>query len=196
MADGVHHGVTRRDVLAKGAVAAGFVWSAPAIRSVRALQAEGTPPRTTTTSTPTVTTYTFAGRFPEVPFSGIAAPDCFALSEFVANANLSTLGDSSIAVTFCAGEPSDPGPPFAVKSGTFALSADGGSVSGTVTGGSVGPIAQQSASVHLDIAITAGTDQFAGASGTATIDAVFRVDNSIGLIVIQGEIEGTFDARS
>ena len=52
MADDERSGVTRHDVLAHGAIAAGLVWATPVVRSVRSFGAAGTPePPTSTTPT-------------------------------------------------------------------------------------------------------------------------------------------------
>jgi hypothetical protein len=48
---GTHNRLTRRDAIRGTAVAAGLVWSAPAVKSVRTLGTVGTPPPETTTST-------------------------------------------------------------------------------------------------------------------------------------------------
>jgi hypothetical protein len=49
-------GVARRKFLARSAVAAGLVWTSPAVRSVRLGQADGTPPPNSTSWITTVET--------------------------------------------------------------------------------------------------------------------------------------------
>jgi hypothetical protein len=182
--------LTRRQAIERTALAAGFVWSAPAIRSVQRLTAPGTPPPSSSSSVPTTTTYTFAGSFPDTTYTvNPGGPGCFGFTTFDFTADLTTLGVSNGSVEFCV-EYSGSGDIFPIVSGSFALSNADGSISGQVSGGQIGPqiVSGFSTALHMDISVAAGTGLFAGATGTAVIDGVLLVTNHM-----TGDVSGTFD---
>jgi len=166
----------------------------PAIRSVRRLTAVGTPPPSSSSSVPTTTTYTFSGPIPGTTYALLPPGACFSRNSFTFVTDLSSLGQSSVSVDICFGQPI--GLQVPVNSGTFSLSAAQGSISGILTGGITGPVDPQNPQnpvpAHIDIAITAGDGAFADATGTAAIDAQFQLL----LFVISGGISGTFDVPS
>jgi hypothetical protein len=188
-------GITRRQMITRGALSVGFVWSTPVIHTVRLGTAPGTPPPETTTSSPTSTVIAFGGEIPRSPWTyDDTVPGCFAFTTFTFATDLSTLGESTVAVEFCTGI--NP-PTFPVSSGTFSLSAGDGSLNGVVSGGQVGPLVRLDPftnALHLDITITGGTGAFGQATGTATIDGFLETDANVAPaapIAVYGQTSGT-----
>jgi hypothetical protein len=177
--------VTRRRLLEGGAVAAGLVWSAPAVRSVRLLDANGTPPPSSTTSTgttPPMTTFDLVGSFADA----IVAFDDPRLTfdDFVV-LFAAPIGTSTMSLQVVVQRELDIG--FLFIGGTFLIVAANGEISGEVTGGSA---TAADLRYQADLSITAGQGAFAGASGSATIFG------SIIFSEASGDVLGTFTVPS
>jgi hypothetical protein len=166
MTDGVHHGVTRRDVLAKGAVVAGFAWSAPTIRSVRRLGTPGTPEPPTSTTGPMGRTIAFSGDL-SGSFRPIEDAACPPTPQFVSvlfdlSGTLTNIGESIVLLDVCGVASFEEMPPFPIVGDTFSLQAPTGSLGGTIRG------LFQFRDFSIDITITGGSGAFAGARGFAS----------------------------
>jgi hypothetical protein len=187
-------GMERRKFLERGVMAAGLVWTTPVIRSVGRLGARGTPPPSSaSSSTPTVSTYTFAGSFPDTTYTvNAGGPGCFGFVTFDFTADLTTLGVSNGSVEFCVGNLGSDIFPI-LSGGSFALSNADGSISGQISGGQVGPqiVSGFSTALHTDISVAGGTGLFGGATGTAVIDGVLLITDQM-----TGDISGTFEVPS
>jgi hypothetical protein len=165
-------GMNRRQMIERGALAAGFVWSAPAIRTARALGAPvGSPVPTTTSSTPQLTLYRLDAPIDGWGAGGADVPDCPATEglRWTFTSVPPDLGSIAIVVDFCG--PLNLAQPFGPY--PFTLQASAGSVSGTITG--LFTIQQPPPPLgavvfHFDLVIATGTAAFAGATGNAAID--------------------------
>jgi hypothetical protein len=155
--------LSRRRVLRGGAVAAtaGFVWSTPVVRSFAISGAAGSPPPTSTVSTPPTTYYELDGSF-EGPFTRVPPPDeCDA--RFSAAVNFAALGAATIGVSFDLVTPTtvQSCADFSIETANGTLA---GALHGTANGTFAGPFTIQFTGV-----VTSGTGQFAGATGTLEI---------------------------
>ena len=200
MADDQHSGVTRRRVLAQGAMAAGVVWSTPVVRSVSRLGAVGTPAPPTSDTEPSVTHYSFAGSVGGRDIDRTNGPCTFNVV-VTFTAELSTLGTTDGRFELCV----EVGQPLTFEaSGTALLSAAGGTVAGTAVGNLVvhnGPSMESPplTDVHLTMTIAGGTGTFEGAVGTALYDdreQLTGTDPEHLFVVFSGELSGSFDVPS
>ena len=186
MADDERSRLSRRNVLAHGAIAAGLVWSKPVVRSVGRLGAVGTPePPTSATNPPTSTTYTFGGpsegTFVNLPQT---EPGCVLNGEFDFPTNVDGVGPATVAENICVNNPAGP---VVLLSGSFTLTANGGTFVGTFTG-TAGPPDGSGAPAHHDITITTGTGIFAGATGTATLDGTGPSQFPVVALTLSGSV--------
>jgi hypothetical protein len=173
--------VTRRKLLRGGAVAAGLVWSAPAIRSVRPLDVAGSPPPSSTTSTvtaPPPTTFELVGSFSDA--STVLSDSTLTFDDFIVPF-VAPIGTSTMSLQILVQPELDIG--FLFIGGTFLIVAASGEISGEVIGGSA---TAANLAYQADLSITAGQGLFAGATGSATISG------SIAFGTASGDIIGTF----
>ncbi len=177
-------GPTRRQVIERGALAAGLVWATPALRSVRVLQATGTPPPATTSNPPPPTVITFSGIVNTSQGGLDDAPDCpgFVLDVF-GSADLDPIGPTQLALQPCFMFPPDAQNTYhPAGAGHFVLTPSGGTITGTVAG-PLGPTtAQQSLAIDWTLHVTGGTGTYAGATGTGTF---------VGELIDIGQAQGT-----
>ena len=182
----------RREVLRHGAVVAGLVWSAPTLRSVSRLAATGSPPPTSTPTTTTSMQVSFAGTVPRT-LLGPGTGACFGAigtAAFNVTTELSSLGRCTLAFDMCLfeGQTND----VLIGDGTFLITAAGGAIGGSIDSGvirSVPPLPTDQP-MQFDMTITSGTNQFAGATGTAEFVGVATPgppDNTV-----SGEVTGSF----
>ena len=178
--------IRRRDIL-RGGAAAGLIWSAPTVRHAQVRASDGSPPPASTTTLPTTTTtprepvtYEFAGEFGGVDIHQVPAPPIpFQCQDnilfrrwFQFLADLGPLGLSGVTVVYCL-RPINSFV-FEVAGGGFQLTNADGSFSarGTLTGTFETNVSRFSQVLHVEIDVTTGTGLFAGASGTAVVDAI------------------------
>ena len=181
-----HHRVTRRAVIRSTVVAAGLVWTAPAIPTVKPLDPTGTPPPTSSSSTtPTSTTYTFGGPIQIAVRASAPQTGCELSADTEYQTSVVGIGLATVTEHYCVNRA--PGNQFGVI-GPFTLSVSGGSLLGTVDG--IYAFQFPPFPFHSDITITSGTGIFAGAVGSAVVDGN---GNNNFPSVITGEIAGTFD---
>jgi hypothetical protein len=193
--------VSRRRAIQSAAVAAGFVWSAPAVRSVQRLTADvGTPPPgSSTTGAPTVTRYTFSGEVTERTNTPSAAGSpCIIGTVATFTAEPTAIGTVSGLFRLCLVQLPVPGPVDITAEGS--LTAPNGTLTGVATGTlavvDAPPPAEAEWDLHLDIDITGGTGDYAGATGSATYDLdETAVEQAPGEFVVTftGAVAGSFE---
>ncbi len=171
-------------------MAAGLVWATPAIRSVRVLQATGTPPPATTNSPPPPTVIAFSGVLNTSQGGLDDAPDCpgFVLDVF-GTTDLVPIGPTQLALQPCFMFPADAQNTYhPAGAGHFVLTPTDGTIVGAVAG-PLGPnTAQQSLAINWTLRITGGTGAYAGATGTGTF-----VGALIDISQAQGTLSGTIE---
>ena len=121
-------GVTRRDAIRSTAVAAGLVWTAPVVKSVRLLATSGTPAPPTSSTEPTRTQYTFETRFGPARSPIPDDATCWFLQTFAFTAVLSSLGLSDVTVHLCGGLPN--GGISSIETASLTVISSGGSLNG------------------------------------------------------------------
>jgi hypothetical protein len=182
-------------------VAAGLVWSAPAVRSAQRLAAGvGTPPPSPSTSgQPTVRHYTFSGDVTErtTSVSAAGAP-CIIGTLATFTADLTTIGTTAGSFNLCLTQLPQPGPVPVTAEGSMSTAT------GTLTCTATGSLAVSSSpspsvvawDVHLDIDITGGTGEYEGATGSASYDLdetlVEQSPNDF-IVTFIGSVSGSFD---
>jgi hypothetical protein len=167
----------RRDVLQQGAAAAGLLWTAPALSTIRVAQDVGSPPPDTTSTTqPSPVLLTFAGTFAVRSQNvDLFDPSCdFARWTIDATADLDgqppevDLEPASLALDFCAliGFFED---------GELLLDLPGGVLTGDLTSGTYTPRSMplNPSELAMTFAVTAGTGPFAGATGSLEAGATW-----------------------
>jgi hypothetical protein len=131
------------------------------------------PPSARTGEPSTTTTYTFGGPFESDFIVGSSTPSCLATGTYEArtipiSTTAKAVGHANITYQVCVEQippPSSSGP----LSGTFLLTTNDGTATGTFVGSTEDPVV--GASVHYDMTITNGTGRFAGATGSGTLDS-------------------------
>jgi hypothetical protein len=168
---------TRRHFVRTGALAAGTVWAAPTIQSVRVLQTPGSPPPSST-STTTTPSRTIA--FDNTQFVTVVPtedhPRCSDAFKVAFSMPFSELGEGNVTILACIvnffpPEPSD------LDDGLVTIVFGNGVLSGTGIGSVIFeriivPFPVFRTTTHLDIEFTEGTGALAGATGIATYDRV------------------------
>src|SRR6185295_1438415 len=97
--------------LQRGAVGAGLVWTAPALRSVHRLVAPGTPtPTTPSTAPPAATTYRLDGSDTNFVPGFASRPGCGFVVITSFDVDFPDLGLSHVVLEGCAGPDDDPRP--------------------------------------------------------------------------------------
>jgi hypothetical protein len=188
-------GLTRRAAIRSTAVAAGLVWTAPAMKTVGVLGVSGTPPPpSSSSSVPPTTTYTFGGDVVLPSVIGPNDPACVYNLDWHAPVNLSPFGPGNLALQICLLELDPATDRFPLVHATFDLSVSDGTVSGPSTSGIVGPpISFPPPEIfvpfHLVFEINDGTGAYSGAIGTASVDGDFN--STTGQFV--GVFNGIFD---
>jgi hypothetical protein len=131
------------------------------------------------------TTYVFGGPFEaDLVITG-GAPGCVVTGDFAFDTTVVGVGPATVTEAICVElipPPGGTGP----LSGTFLLTATGGTLEGTFVGTGESPAPGNSA--HHDITISSGTGIFAGATGTATLDATIVVG-----LQFTGNLSGSVD---
>jgi hypothetical protein len=194
MAADQQHGHTRRAAIRSTAVAAGLVWTAPAMKTVRVLGTPGTPPPTSSSSSvPSTTTFTFSGNVVLPNGFGPDDPACAFNLDWHGPVNLAPFGPGNLALAICLADLDVNTNRFPVVHATFDLSVSDGTVSGPFTSGEVGPPFGGPVEIftpfHLVFEINDGTGAYSGANGTASLDGDFStVSNQF-----VGVFSGTFD---
>jgi hypothetical protein len=164
--------VTRRRIIRTGAVAAGFVWAAPAVHSVRPLQSNGSPPPTSSSSTTTTLppgTIRFDGTFTTYSQVGEAQPNCGFGLEVTFGVEMDDFGPAVLVLDVCLIPTGTPEVPLQIVAFTVTTA------SGDVTGNGFGSITHtpgQPSVLQLQLTATGGTNAFAGASGSLAVDAL------------------------
>jgi hypothetical protein len=192
-------GITRRQAIERTALAAGLVWSAPAIRSVHRVAAGGTPPPTSSSSSvPSTTTFTFSGAVTLPARLGPTDPACVENLDWHGPVDLSPFGQGNLALAICLGALDGSGH-YPLIHATFDLSVSDGTVSGPSTSGTVGPLVsfpppEVTVPFHIAFAINGGTGAYDGASGTANLDGTYFSSSDGGSPdQFIGDVAGTFD---
>ena len=167
-----------RDAIRNTAIAAGFVWTAPAVKSVRVLGSSGTPAPPTSGTTPPTTVINFGGSMTGIVsfFTVTVCGDTFPV---FLDGDLTGLGGATSSIEVCFDTSGAPVTPFPIVGGAYSLALSGGGFSGPVTGGTMllGAVFLPN-NIEADIAITEGAGDFAGATGTAHL-SVTATGNSI-----------------
>jgi hypothetical protein len=171
---------TRRHFLRTGALAAGTVWAAPTIESLRVLQAPGSPPPSSTTTTTTSRTFTFSNNefVTFVPTEGhprCSGGDLFGVAFRISS---SELGEGDVTILACHDRINNYNPPFNIDliDGLVTIVFGSGVLTGTGSGRIFleffppFPLSANREVTHLDIEFTGGTGALAGATGVATFD--------------------------
>lgn len=166
-------GFTRRKAIRSGAVAAGFVWATPAVRSVRLSQAPGSPPPTSSSTTTTeLPTVRFGGTLEQMTTVGEAQDGCSSAFGFAGTitAVLDDLGPGEWALSICMFPGVDE---VLLQVLAYTLTTASGTVTGNGhgTAGIVDPDAP--APVRLELGISGGTGVFAGAAGSMVLDGLW-----------------------
>jgi hypothetical protein len=176
-------------LLRGAAVSAGVVWSAPTIKTVRALAATGSPGPYAATKSSSAEMFGFAGTFPSTRRTVDGTlPNCSAFSTFTFHAPLEGLGDCRGHVEFCAVA----GATLQVSHATLTLRTDDGSVDGTASSGQVTEQPGQNfSSLHIEFDLVDGTRRYHRAAGHATLDADL-FDSDPANLRVSGTVTGNF----
>ncbi len=155
------------------------------------LAATGSPAPTTTATTTTSTQVSFAGTLPRTPI-GTGTGVCVGAigsAAFNVTTELSSLGQCTLAFDMCIfeGQTND----VFIGDGTFLITAAGGAIEGSIDTGVIRSVPlPNDQPMQFDMTITSGTNQFAGATGTA--EFVGAITPGSPANEVAGEVTGTF----
>ncbi len=158
-------GPSRRNVLRTGALGAGLVWAAPAIRSIdvddRFIGSPGPNATTTTDTTPTI--LNFSGQF-DATGAATNPPEC-AVRQVATSSSFAAgdLGNATLEFDACLNGV------FNVTGGMFTITTGAGTLTGTLDSGTVTLLATPPLPYDFAGTITGGTGDFTGATGNVGI---------------------------
>ncbi len=186
--DAARQAPARRDVLVTSAIAAGLVWSAPSIRSMRISRLIGSPdPASTTSGTPTGTV--IDGSIAGAGLTEFTTTPCYSESAYTLSGDLTTLGPSTVELTYCVvfDDTAPISVAFVVVNGSFTITAPDGTLSGSIPGRHL-DLDLPAFTFRLDLAIESGTSAYAGAQG----DVHARIRLTQSFMQASGKISGAF----
>jgi hypothetical protein len=172
--------LSRRTAIQRGAMAAGVVWTTPVLKSVRAMQANGSPPSSSTTSDPGPTTVDISGAITgTLLVSSLTPPFAPFFFHFDGTITVPAVGDGTF--TFDATITNEP-----VVEGPITVVFAGGTLAGDLLVEM--PVAD---GLPMHLTFTGGTGLLAGATGQA--DGFIAMISQGTFFTLDGTVAGTLE---